>query len=258
MLGGFFSCLEWHLDFASSSKGPSRVSWHTSKGRVMAGDQSLIEVINTNAVSEAPMQQAYRAAMEQSLVDPTLEEICNVKKKRERDDVDWELQVAERKMKLEEASINRQERMVDVANKAVQVMSSINGFENIDDRAKVQFEDLIKNTMFKPSVTLVTTTSNINDEKLQTVTVSNETASLNVTVKARQMHINLSDKEAINAGRLTATKYRAKYNAQPSQHKQFVKGAYIFVKSYMAHDSDMMEEVINKVVAKHASLAVKK
>jgi hypothetical protein len=33
--------------------------------RVMAGDQSLIEVINANAVSQAPVQQAFRVALAQ-------------------------------------------------------------------------------------------------------------------------------------------------------------------------------------------------
>ncbi len=40
--------------------------------RVMAGDQSLIEVINANAVSQAPIHQAYRAALEQEPVAPVL------------------------------------------------------------------------------------------------------------------------------------------------------------------------------------------
>ncbi len=53
--------------------------------RVMAGDQILIEVINANAVSQAPVQQAYRVALAQEPVAPVLDELC-LGKKRERDD----------------------------------------------------------------------------------------------------------------------------------------------------------------------------
>ena len=132
----------------------------------------------------------------------------------------WDLQIVERKFKLEEGRSRlemekismekgRMETTIDMVTKAMVVMEAINGFKNIDDRTKVQFEDLIKNTMFKPSVTHVTTiTSSTSGEKQQTVTVSNETASLNVSVKAREMGLTLSDKEAINIGKLMASKYR--------------------------------------------------
>lgn len=39
--------------------------------RVMAGDQSLIEVMNTNAVSQEPVQQAFRQALAQEPVETT-------------------------------------------------------------------------------------------------------------------------------------------------------------------------------------------
>jgi len=38
--------------------------------RVVAGDQSMIEVINTNAISKAPLQQIYRAALPQVKSNP--------------------------------------------------------------------------------------------------------------------------------------------------------------------------------------------
>ena len=62
--------------------------------RVMAGDQSLIEVINANAASQAPVQQAYRSALAQEPVSPVLDEIC-LGRKREREDLLFELEIAE-------------------------------------------------------------------------------------------------------------------------------------------------------------------
>ena len=264
--------------------------------RVMGGDKSLIEVINTNAVSEAPLQQMYRAAMEQNPVASTLEEICNVKK-RERDDVEWDLQIAERKFKLEkqksemlitmeEKKITIEEKKITIeekrnamekermqttfqmAGEAMHVLNTTNSFKSIDERTQVQFQALIKTSMFKTSATkMITTTISTdveNPNSLQpvattttttTVVVANETDGMTVTVKGVQMGIILSDKEAIQVGKIMAAKYRAKYNCEPTKHKQPSGGKYIFVNSYMERDSDMMEEAINEVVAKRASQA---
>ena len=48
--------------------------------RVMAGDMSLIKVIEANAASDAPLQQAYRQALEQ---EPIVEPVATFKRKRE-------------------------------------------------------------------------------------------------------------------------------------------------------------------------------
>ena len=257
--------------------------------RVMGGDKSLIEVINANAVSEAPLQQMYRAAMEQNPVASTLEEICNVKK-RERDDVMWDLQIAERKFKLEkeksEMMITMEEKKIAIeekrnamekermqttfqmAGEAMHVLNTMNSFKSIDERTQVQFQDLIKTSMFKTSATKMITTTistdveNPNSQQpvattttTTTVVVANETEGMTVTVKGMQMGIILSDKEAIQVGKIMAAKYRAKYNSEPTKHKQPSGGKYIFVNSYMERDSDMMEGAINEVVAKRASQA---
>jgi hypothetical protein len=42
----------------------------------MAGDQSLIEVVNANAASQAPVQQAYHKALAQEPGAPVLDEFC--------------------------------------------------------------------------------------------------------------------------------------------------------------------------------------
>ncbi len=60
---------------------------------------------------------------------------------------------------------------------------------------------------------------------------------------------------AIKIGKLMAVKYSEKYNTEPSKHKQYVKGNYVWVNSYMEHDSDMMEQAIPEVVAKRTPLA---
>ncbi len=68
----------------------------------MAGDQSLIEVINANAASQAPVQQAYREALAQEPVSPVLDGF-RLRRKREREDVLFVMDMAERRALLEES-----------------------------------------------------------------------------------------------------------------------------------------------------------
>jgi hypothetical protein len=261
--------------------------------RVMAGDQSLIEVINANAVSEAPMQQAYRASLAQDPVASTLEELCNVNKKRERDDVEWDLQIVERKFKMEkekyemEISIeknkisiekekisnekeqisNDKERMqitIQMAAEAMLALNAVKSYKYIDERTKVQFEDLIKNSIFKPAATKVITTTSTtirNDGEgnnsvqpatvtTTTIMVNNLTGSISVSSKAKDMGIRLTDKEAMQIGKEMAKQYREKYNVEPGEHRQAVNGFMAWVKSYTERDSGMLEAIINDVVSR--------
>ena len=79
--------------------------------RVMAGDQSLIEVINANAASQEPVQQAYRAALAQEPVAPVLDDFC-LKRKRDREDRLFDMEMAERKLALEESQLRLEDNKV--------------------------------------------------------------------------------------------------------------------------------------------------
>ena len=45
-----------------------------------------------------------------------------------------------------------------------------------------------------------------------------------------------------------ARQYRAKYQSEPSKHKQYVKGNYIPVNSYMERDRPLMEHAIREIM----------
>ena len=66
--------------------------------RYNAGDLSMIEEIRENAVSDAPIHQAYRQALAQ---EPVLD-AAGEKRKLERQDALFELEIQERKLALEE------------------------------------------------------------------------------------------------------------------------------------------------------------
>lgn len=137
--------------------------------RVMAGDQSLIEVINANAASQGPVQQAFRQALAQEPVEPVLDEFC-LKRKREHEDRLFEIELAERtiklereqlqledkKLQLENGKLDLQERKLQHESKLIEhvitSMGSINALKdwaNVDERTKLQVEDHIKNVLLQ-------------------------------------------------------------------------------------------------------------
>lgn len=231
--------------------------------RVMAGDQSLIEVINANAASQEPLQQAYRQALAQEPVVPVLDEYC-LKRKREQEDRLFEIELAERtvklerdqlqledeklrlengKLQLENGKLDLQERKLQHESKLIEhvttSMGSINALKdwaNVDQRTKLQAEDHIKNVLFNKLATAGTDPAH------------HETAPLNVSILAKELGFKCSEGELQRIGREMARKYRETYKTDPPKHKQFVNGNYIPVNSYMERDRGMMEGVMRDVM----------
>jgi hypothetical protein len=219
--------------------------------RVMAGDQSLIEVINANAASDAPVQQAYRAALAQEPAAPVLDELCGVKR-REREEEELDLELVERKLRLEEAKLRledmRRTNMMQHTTQAITLINTIKQNTSIDERTRLQFEDHIKNLILTPSraVPMITDA----DQQPQ----ANETAALNVSIVATELGFRkCSDGDLIKMGRALAAKYRETYKRDPPKHKQYVKGNYIPVNSYMERDRPLMELVIRQHMGRKAA-----
>lgn len=68
--------------------------------------------------------------------------------------------------------------------------------------------------------------------------------SISVTQVARELGYNLNHANQIKVGRLVATKYRAKYDAEPPTHTQWVDGAERPVKSYTEADRGLIVEAL--------------
>jgi hypothetical protein len=218
--------------------------------RVMAGDQSLIEVINANAASTAPVQQAFREALAQEPAAPVLDEMCGVKR-REREELELDMDLVERKFRLEEAKIRLEEtrlrldetRRANAMQHTAQALTLIDTIKHhaaLDERTKLQFEDHIKNLILPPAPARLLA----NGSADQAPPVS-ETAALNVSVVAKELGFSkCSDGDLIKLGRAMAARYREAYQRDPPKHKQYVRGNYVPVNSYMERDRPMMEQVI--------------
>lgn len=226
--------------------------------RVIAGDQSLIEVINANAASNAPVPQAFRAALAQDPVAPVLDELC-LGKKRERDDLLFDMEMAERKAALEERRAALEERklkhaanLIEHANTAMGSINALKDWANVDERTKLQVEDHMKNVLFNAMAVQAQpsslTIANGTQPTQPMLTQPNPTAALNVSILAKELGFKCSEGELQRIGRAMAKAYREAYKCDPSKHKQYVGGNCIPVNSYMERDRDMMERVIRSVM----------
>lgn len=214
--------------------------------RVMAGDQSLIEVINANADSDAPVQQAFRQALAQEPVAPVLDDFCLKRKREERL---FEMEMAERQLALDKdrLALDRDRLALDEgrrlhtsnliqdATTAMGAISALKDLKNVDERTKMQTEDHIKNVLF--------------NKTSQKDPAANETAPLNVSIVAKELGFKCSEGELQRIGREMAKKYRETYKSDPPKHKQFVNGNYIPINSYMERDRGMMECVIRSIMS---------
>ena len=219
--------------------------------RVMAGDQSLIEVINANAVSQAPIHQAFRAALEQEPVAPVLDELC-LKRKRERDELLFDMELAERKLALEDGKLAHEEKrrlhgmsLIEDTSVAMRAICALKDMPGVDARTKLQVEDHIKNVLFNK---LATNNSN-NQLTITDGTSTNQTDGLNVSILAKELGFKPKEGQLISIGREMAKQYREAYKTDPTKHAQFTGGMVIPVNSYMERDRSMMERVIRAVMS---------
>ena len=179
--------------------------------RYFAGDPSLLNEIEANALSESPIAQMARASLQVENSELLLER----KRKRE----------------IEEAELHN--KKLSNVTLFTSTMSLINPNWRDDTRLRLQTEDWLKNVAFNPEMAAIT-----NGEAAPT------SKSISVTQVARELGYNLNHANQIKVGRLVATKYRAKYDAEPPTHTQWVDGAERPVKSYTEADRGLIVEAL--------------
>jgi len=192
--------------------------------RVMAGDRSLIEVINSNAASGAPIHQAFRAALAQEPVAPILDDLC-LKRKQEREDAQFDLEFKERTSQIRDRELAR---IKDFTH----LMSSLNPDWKSDTRLRLQVEDSLKNVVLNKGPKMVTN--------------GDEPPSVSISQIAHEKGISLKKGDMVAIGRAVAQGYFVKYGKKPSKHRQWVDGAEREVNSYTEKDRDLIEEAIKE------------
>jgi len=201
--------------------------------RYMAGDRSMIEEIQANAASTAPIHQAYRQALAQ---EPVVDG-AGAKRQMEREDMLFELEIQERKLALEERKsrmgVELQEKNLQVVQTFSGLMTSLNPDWKNDARLRLQIEDSMKTAMFGGQQALIT-----NGESPAT------SRSISVSQVAQELGVRLNHSDSITIGRALASEYRKEHSEPPSKHRQWVDGAEREVNSYTERDRHLVERVI--------------
>ena len=216
----------------------------TTFTRVLAGDKSLIEVINANAESMAAGPTMAREALRS---DPSPGNIIpddfldRATFKRKWDELEYEeRQVAleERKliMEKEKVMIEKERRELKEQDlmffkNSIQLLKTIHG-NVLDERTTMQYEELVKNSTF----TGISETTSAGVWQSSGISIA--------VIAAKMGYTNCSDGQLSQIGLKMAIAYRTKYNQNPTKHKQVHKGKMIDVNSYIERDIDMMKDVI--------------
>jgi len=209
--------------------------------RYMSGDRTMLEEINANAVSTAPIHQAYRQALAQ---EPVLD-AAGAKRQLDREDTLFELELQERKQALEERKSRMPAELQEKSMQNVQtfavLMTSLNPEWKKDTRLCLQLEDSMKNAYFTPRQALIT-----NGEAQVPLT-----RSIDVSTVGQDLGMRLKDGERLAIGKLWKKRYFETYGEAPPLHDQFVNGAVRQVCSYTERDRPMGESVIREYFSTH-------
>lgn len=201
--------------------------------RYMAGDRTMLEEIRANAVSDAPIHQAYRQALAK---EPVLD-AAGSKRQLDREDTLFELEIQERRLALEERKSRMpaelQERSMQNVQTFSGLMTSLNPDWKKDDRLRLQLEDSMKTALFGGQQALIT-----NGESSAT------SRSISVSQVAQELGVRLKHSDSIAIGKALASQYREEHREPPSKHRQWVDGAEREVNSYTERDRHMVERVV--------------
>jgi hypothetical protein len=188
--------------------------------KFFAGDPALLGEIEANAASDSPLAQMAR--------DSLAAESSGVKRKREDP------------IETERARAELHALKVDTVSKFASTMELINPNWRQDARLRLQTEDWLKNVAFNSS----------SAPRAGVAAITNGAAgvdlseSISVSEVAQELGFRLNHSQLISVGRTVAKNYRAKYDAEPPIHKQWVDGAARDVKSYTAKDRDLIVDAL--------------
>jgi len=193
--------------------------------RYNAGDLSMLEEIQLNAVSTAPIHQAYRQALAQ---EPVLDAV-GTKRQLDREDALFEFELKEKISRLKDSEVSRMQNFCGL-------MTSLNPDWKKDTRLRMQIEDSMKTALFGGQALITNGASPATSR------------SISVSQVAQELGLRLKPAESIAIGRAVATKYRERYGEPPSKHRQWVDGAERDVCSYTERDRDLLESSIRERV----------
>ena len=195
--------------------------------RVMGGDLSLIQDVQSNAASNSPIHQLYRESLaeESAVALPSATAVAEISSDHKR-------KLEELEMKKLEVDIERQEienhaKMVETHVKMVKEYKSLCPNGELDEAGRKKFMTSISNLANKQAFRRLT-----NDQKL----------GVRITVEQVAIELGLIlDSGQLSSAKIWASKaYEAKYGEKPIKHAH--------VCTYTTKDRDILVKAVKSVV----------
>lgn len=201
--------------------------------RYLAGDQSMVSEIQANAASEAPIAQLARASL-----DSDLEETVSRKRQLKREDVLFELELAERRQRVMQSAAETQAITVGTQKTLRDEYTSLCPGQIMDDRARLMFKDNLLNLAALPAPSAQRTI----EDGVLVASPADDARPMTASTLAAETGKRYSNKALQRIGAIMSKNYEAKYGQKASQHEQYTDGAVRLVRSYTRRDKDMLLE----------------
>jgi hypothetical protein len=201
--------------------------------RVMAGDKSLIEVINSNAASDAPIQQVYRQALAQ---EPVVNEVSLARKRRMEDLEIERLEADIEAKKLTNAAMARdsaREHLAKVTSSYLELCQDT----VMDERARLMLKDSFLNMamMHHPQSGQLLLANHHGVSPNKPISLSSV---------ALELNLKIPDADFSSIGKEVSKRYFQVHGKVPPKHDQLIKGKVTLVNSYFESDRSIVEEVL--------------
>eukprot|EP00291_Cryptomonas_curvata_P026340 CAMPEP_0172175368 /NCGR_PEP_ID=MMETSP1050-20130122/14187_1 /TAXON_ID=233186 /ORGANISM="Cryptomonas curvata, Strain CCAP979/52" /LENGTH=362 /DNA_ID=CAMNT_0012847459 /DNA_START=383 /DNA_END=1472 /DNA_ORIENTATION=- len=245
--------------------------------RVLAGDLSLIDVIQANNASSAPLQQAYRNSLAREAAGGSGQQ----QQQRRRGDAPHRaapqagarrdgLQAGNGRAAAEAAHVEAdgKSKMADAHAKMAEAHTkdltvcrlTMDTYADLcpgkvmDDRMRLMFKDSVANLYFavaraqqQPGSTQPQQMSQnpTQPQPQQPAADANLNKHITISTLAATMGRSFTSGDLQKIGKQAAAAYRRLHNdEEPSKHEQWVGGANILVNSYTERDRSMLEDII--------------
>jgi hypothetical protein len=206
--------------------------------RVMAGDQSLIQVINANAASDAPVHQIYRQALAQEPVT-TAPDPASLTRKRRMEELEIEMLEADVEAKKLANAAMACENLSKVADRYQELCED----SPMDERARLMLKDGFLNMAMAAQQPTSSASQALIENGGGWVSPNKPISLSSVAV---ELGFKIPDGEFMAIGKKVSRRYFQLHGKTPSKHDQLIKGKVTSVNSYTESDRAIVEQVLRE------------
>ena len=218
--------------------------------RYMAGDESLVREVQSNAQSDAPIQQMARASLAAEAapamaVEPVQDAQALSRKRRieelEIEKMELAITISRRESELQ-YNISRREAELDYATKITSTYRDLCQDTVMDTRARLMFKDYYLNLVIPHTQQPAIAAADGSSQPTQPLPPPSRPISLSQV--AVQMGLKIPTNDLISLGGTLRKRYEALHGKAPSKHEQLCDGRMTKVNSYFEADRSLVEEVL--------------